>query len=634
MKQIFLLLCLFTISSISFAQITNLGTGNWSSPGTWDGGTVPGASDNVVIASGTTVTIDGNYNCSNLTIHGTLQFPDDGTSYNSSVYADLTVASDGSLIPAPSATHTGTSWFYVYGNLVISGNFSGHLTSGRTIVIYMDGAGKYIDAPGKTIFSLVIDVAGSSINVNGSFTISNVLSLNGTLNNSAHNITIGSYATIYRNSSSAILTAAPIFADYNSIVRYQAAMTTGNELNPNLNSLYVSISAGGSVTLDKGIALSYLYLGYANDKLITGSNTVIVNLSGSISQADNTAYVVGNLEMVYPASPASLTFPIGSNSAYRPVTINTTAVTGGGTITISQIDAAPGSSSLPSGVNKISGVRYWTLTPSSGMLPMTADVTLSWGSDDGVSDASAIKVVHGDHSTGNWDVANNTGGHTGTAPSGTVTGTAFTSFGDFTLGTTGSDVLPVELVAFTAQPTRSAVTLNWTTATETNNFGYEIERRLIVNGSQQSSGWTSAGFVQGKGTSTSPTQYSFTDDNLTAGRYAYRLQQIDRNGSFIYSAAVEVQVGLTAKEFRLGQNYPNPFNPTTTIEFALQEDGHVVLKLYDVTGRELATLLDEERKAGYNQSVAVDMSRFGSGVYFYRLEANGKLFTRKMLVVK
>ena len=265
---------------------------------------------------------------------------------------------------------------------------------------------------------------------------------------------------------------------------------------------------------------------------------------------------------------------------------------------------------------------------------MTADVTLSWGSDDGVSDASVIKVVHGDHSTGNWDVANNTGGHTGTASSGTVTGTAFTSFGDFTLGTTGSDVLPVELVAFMAQPTRSAVTLNWTTATETNNFGYEIERRLIVNGSQQSSDWRSAGFVQGKGTSTSPTKYSFTDDNLTAGRYAYRLQQIDRNGSFIYSAAVEVQVGLTAKEFRLGQNYPNPFNPTTTIEFALQEDGHVVLKLYDVTGRELATLLDEERKAGYNQSVAVDMSRFGSGVYFYRLEANGKLFTRKMLVVK
>jgi hypothetical protein len=96
----------------------------------------------------------------------------------------------------------------------------------------------------------------------------------------------------------------------------------------------------------------------------------------------------------------------------------------------------------------------------------------------------------------------------------------------------------------------------------------------------------------------------------------------------------EVEVGLTPKEFRLSQNFPNPFNPTTTIEFTLQEDGRVVLKLYDVTGRELATLLDEERKAGYYQSAAVDASRFGSGMYFYRLEANGKLLTRKMLLVK
>jgi hypothetical protein len=499
MKQILILLCLFTISNISFAQITNLGTGNWSSPGTWPGGVLPVGNDDVVIALGTTVTIDASASCKNLTIHGTLQFPDDGTSYNAYVNADLTVAADGSLIPAPANTHTGTAWFYVYGNLVILGNFSGHLTSGRALVIYKDGAGKYIDAPGQTIFSLVIDVAGSSITVNGSFTISYSLSLNGTLNNSTHNITIGSYATIYRNSASAVLTAPPIFADYFSNVRYHAAMTTGNELNPNLNALYVDISGGGSVTLDKGIGLYYLYLDYANDKLITGSNTVLIAASGSITRADNTAYVVGTLQIVYPASPASMTFPIGTNSAYRPVTVNATAVNGGGTITVSQTDAAPASVSLPSGITKISGVRYWTITPSLGMLPMTADVTLSWGSDDGVSDASVIKVVHGDHSTGNWDVANNTGGHTGTAPSGTVTGTAFTSFGDFTLGTTGSDPLPVETTSFTALVAGNNVKLRWQTATETNSYGFGIERQPVANRCLQSTDWTSIGFVQGKG---------------------------------------------------------------------------------------------------------------------------------------
>lgn len=201
------------------------------------------------------------------------------------------------------------------------------------------------------------------------------------------------------------------------------------------------------------------------------------------------------------------------------------------------------------------------------------------------------------------------------------------------IGTKCGGALPVELTAMTAHAFERSATLNWTTATETNNFGFDIERRLMADGNQPTE-WKKVGFVQGSGTTASPKEYSFTDEHLSGGRYVYRLRQIDRNGSFIYSVVVEVEVGLTPKEFRLSQNYPNPFNPTTTIEFTLQEDGRVMLKLYDVTGRELATLLDEERKAGYYQSVAVDASHFGSGVYFYRLEANGKLLTRKMLLVK
>jgi hypothetical protein len=201
-------------------------------------------------------------------------------------------------------------------------------------------------------------------------------------------------------------------------------------------------------------------------------------------------------------------------------------------------------------------------------------------------------------------------------------------------GTQCGGALPVELVALTAQSTRKTVTLNWTTATETDNAGFEIERRLMANGSLHSSDWTSIGFVEGKGTSTSRTQYSFADKGLSPGRYAYRIKQIDRNGSTAYTAATEVEVGLAPKEFTLSQNYPNPFNPTTTIEFTLEKDGRVVLKLFDAIGRELATLLDENRTAGYYQSVTLDASRFGSGMYVYRIEANGKLLSRKMLLVK
>jgi hypothetical protein len=197
--------------------------------------------------------------------------------------------------------------------------------------------------------------------------------------------------------------------------------------------------------------------------------------------------------------------------------------------------------------------------------------------------------------------------------------------------------LPVELVnlaVFTGQSTRNGVTINWTTATETNNFGYEIERRLLANGTTQSSDWASIGFVQGKGTSASPTKYNFTDENLTPGRYSYRIKQIDKNGSFVYTDATDVEVGLAPKVFTLNQNYPNPFNPTTTIEFTLEEDAHVVLNLYDVTGREIATLVNDDRKAGYYQSVTVDASHLGTGMYVYRLEANGKVLSRKMLLVK
>lgn len=206
---------------------------------------------------------------------------------------------------------------------------------------------------------------------------------------------------------------------------------------------------------------------------------------------------------------------------------------------------------------------------------------------------------------------------------GTVTGS----------GTFNGGPLPVEMTGMTAQATRSAVTLNWTTATETDNYGFEVERR-VVSSQLPVGGWKNVGFVKGSGTSSSPHEYSFSDENLSPGRYAYRIRQIDQSGSFTYTAAVEVEVGLAPKEFKLSQNFPNPFNPTTTMEFTLPEDGLVTLKMYDLAGRELVTLLDEEKRAGYYHQVTIDASRFGSGTYFCRLEFNGKQVTRKIVLVK
>jgi len=113
-----------------------------------------------------------------------------------------------------------------------------------------------------------------------------------------------------------------------------------------------------------------------------------------------------------------------------------------------------------------------------------------------------------------------------------------------------------------------------------------------------------------------------------------RIKQMDHNGAFTYTSAVEVEVGLVPKEFTLSQNYPNPFNPTTTIEFTLPEDGHVALRMYDVAGQEVINLLDGERTAGYYHQATIDASRFGSGSYFLRLEFGGQQLTRRIVLVK
>lgn len=134
--------------------------------------------------------------------------------------------------------------------------------------------------------------------------------------------------------------------------------------------------------------------------------------------------------------------------------------------------------------------------------------------------------------------------------------------------------------------------------------------------------------------SSSPRDYSYVDANLPSGRYAYRIKQIDQSGSFTYTSALGVEVGLAPRIFSLSQNYPNPFNPTTTIEFTLPEDGRVVLKIYDVIGREDVTLMDEDRKAGVYQQSVFDASRMTSGIYLARLQFNGKQLMKKLLLLK
>ncbi len=186
--------------------------------------------------------------------------------------------------------------------------------------------------------------------------------------------------------------------------------------------------------------------------------------------------------------------------------------------------------------------------------------------------------------------------------------------------------VPVELTSFTANVKDNKVILDWITATETNNRGFEIERassELV---------WEKIGYVQGYGTTTEVKKYTFVDDEVNTGTHTYRLKQIDLDGTFEYSSEISVEVTVP-DEFNLSQNYPNPFNPSTVIEFGIPKSSFVSLKIYDVLGNEIQTLVNEEKPAG-RYEVKFNGSSFSSGIYYYTLKSGDFSSTKKLILMK
>jgi len=187
--------------------------------------------------------------------------------------------------------------------------------------------------------------------------------------------------------------------------------------------------------------------------------------------------------------------------------------------------------------------------------------------------------------------------------------------------------IPVELTSLTVTVTPSQeVVLNWATASETNNKGFEIERKSGINS------FITIGYVEGSGTTSEERSYSYLDKNLKPGTYVYRLKQIDFNGKFEYSQEIEADV-TAPLAFRLEQNYPNPFNPSTKISFSVPTSGFITLKVYNVLGQEVSTLVNRVVEAGIH-SVDFNAAQFNSGIYFYSLEAGDINQIKKMTLIK
>ena len=264
----------------------------------------------------------------------------------------------------------------------------------------------------------------------------------------------------------------------------------------------------------------------------------------------------------------------------------------------------------------IDGTPYvWVGTFANGILHST-DYGTTWIADrlpTSVSGVNAIKVYKD-----------------------AVNGIAVGAAGLILKSTMGS-IIPVELTSFSAKTSGKVVDLNWKTATETNNLGFEIQRKL------EDGEWTNIGFRAGQGNSTEITLYSFIDDlsGINSAKVSYRLKQIDFDGSFAFSDVVNVENTLP-KTFTLEQNYPNPFNPSTKINYSVPLTSNVKLDVYSISGEKVATLVNEVKTAGaYSLEFNTEsLNNLASGMYIYRLSAtnilNGESYSiaKKMMLLK
>lgn len=191
---------------------------------------------------------------------------------------------------------------------------------------------------------------------------------------------------------------------------------------------------------------------------------------------------------------------------------------------------------------------------------------------------------------------------------------------------------PVELMAFKYFHRGNNIILNWSTATETQNYGWEIERSVINKETNKPSVWQTIGFVKGSGNSNSPKEYSFIDNTALYGEYAYRLKQIDIDGTTSYSDELRVFVGQKPQVYDL-KPFPNPMNPVAKIRYEVPEYSLVNISIYDITGRLIKTLINENKEPGIYE-IEFDGRQLASGIYLSVLRSNGITITRKVQLIK
>ncbi len=350
--------------------------------------------------------------------------------------------------------------------------------------------------------------------------------------------------------------------------------------------------------------------------------------------------VTGQMERWYLAGTVSdsLSFPVGTSSVLKEAKVRfSTAPTTAGRIGIKFIDNGLSGTALSPqlddggfAVTQRSN-SYWLMT-GTFLTGGAIDVAMDGNGQAGITTGDSLRVIwsnnggssfslQGVHKSGNSSIGRRTG--------------IVNYFSNFYLGGSVANPLPVELSSLVASTIKNEVILDWATVREENNSEFGVERADVLNGI--TGNYENVGFVTGKGTTKTPQSYRFNDRNLAAGKYSYRLKQIDFNGNYHYfNLNSEVNISLP-NNFAVSQNYPNPFNPTTNINYEMPFDGLVKIVVYDNIGREVKTLVNGNINAGYYKA-DFNASGLPSGIYFYRVNASSgsQNFERvfKMILVK
>ncbi len=400
-----------------------------------------------------------------------------------------------------------------------------------------------------------------------------------------------------------------------------ALQTTGAEL-PLTMAGGVTINNSYGVTLNRATTINGALTLTNGNFTTTTTNLLTLGSAAVISDGSASSFVNGPMAHSWTTATATKTYPIGSGSIYRPVTVALTTPVSP-VLRMQMVNSNAGGNK--GALDAISIIRYFQSSLISGTAASGGTVMLIYGADDNVSNSANLVVAQSTTVSGTYSSL----GMSANDASSVTSNSYNPASGDFLLiGSTGGNGLPVELTSFMASVSSAVVTLHWSTISEVNNYGFEIERRTIA-----SSTWTKIGFVAGNGTSNSSHSYSYTDNTATTGKYVYRLKQVDNGGVFKYSQESEVSFNIPSST-TLYQNYPNPFNPTTTIEFTLAETSNVTLKIFDMLGREVAKLIDGEREAGIVYKEVLDASKLSSGLYFYYLRTAKSVQAKKLMLLK